>query len=372
MDSILFFAFVLIIEVLLSFTLILGSYNRYMEKKDQVDMIEANPILEKSIISFVNSGNSKLIQEEFDTILDQLNQEDCFLSRAEIYTAFGFKDMSSQLIIYDNYTADIFFPDLVAGQYPQGTNSEGALEVIYLDSGKGGPSIGSQFEVTDISEKKIVVVGISKLEDSLLLNRGSTFYAGINFDLNIMFQNRNQMDFNFLSKKEVLEGNSKHFQLYYFDHNTDEAKLNEIRNDLNQDNYSYTVSELMEESRKILNDRVKKDLPMNFTLLLILLSGILSISVLHLSKNSRNFHIFRLVGASKKDCIQAYFLSYLILFFLALAIFFLAMNLMYSFDHSGRQYVFRVKPALKKTLIVASILLSILCSLPVLWKLRKD
>lgn len=370
------FVLLFLIEILLAFMLIFASYNRYTEKKDPLDFVNSHPELHRSIVAFVRRFSIDDEQAMYDEPFRSLADTEGYIGEADIFfSEWHEQGKGAQLLLYDPFTAEICFPALKAGRYPKATTEEDTVEVLSLDDGRGGgasTTIGSEIMPKEGAYKKLRVVGTASLAEAVLLNKGTSFYSGEGLDLTIMFTYRHNVDLHFLGVQDNLKGNSNAFHLFYFAPETPEEVIAKRVEELNEQFPAYSIKALSSQTEKILDERLKNDMPMNVTLGLLLLSGIFSMSVLNLFKSVRQFQVFRLVGASRQDCERIYFLSFVLLFATALLLFFLVMKGLYFLDHSGRQYVYYIRPALKWGLIGGSIVLSVLCSLPIVWVLRKD
>lgn len=371
-----FFNVMFFMEMIFTFVMIFSVYNRYNEKRSSFDFVENCSELDRSIVMFVPESIDIKVENVIMELFNDIKNNKNYIGKAEIYGEPVTNENGDNgfLTVYDSYTANIFLPKLEEGRYPDNSENSEVLEVILVDNARNNSSlhVGQEIRLENGLSSKIRIVGRAMRENTNLLNRGTNLYSGDGLDLQIMFQNRNQVSMQFLSVKDGIGGNSRSFQLHYFDDDVSQDSINKIVEKFDEYFPTYSVNELKIQSRKILDSRIKNDLPVNIMFMIIFLSGLISVSILNMKKSEKKFKIFRMCGASLRECIFIYFLSYLIILCGAMFSFLTVMKGLYILDNTGRQYAYYIHTNIKLIIISGSIFLAVLATVPMYLKLRKS
>ncbi|WP_019133704.1 ABC transporter permease [Kallipyga massiliensis] len=376
-----FFTFVLVAEACLTFFIITTSLNRYDENRDLLKYYRDRPILQTSIVRFENTD----LQGKENDWKKSLKKLKAYQGKAEIFsTEIEENGELATLTVYDPMTAKIFMPHLSSGRYPSDSFTESGQVIALGSTAKGaqGNSLGEKIPfsmVWDDQEREkpnfldnMTIEGLAPYLETELLNDGQSFYSGEDFDLKIMFAQKDLYVKHFLGVDAHVKGNSMGFQLYYFDDTASPDLLKKLVDKGKETAPTYAISDLADKTQKIFSQRLINDLPFNLTVGLIFVSGLVSLAILNVKKLLPQFRVYRLCGASRRSCLVMYFGACALLLLFCVGLYILFMLLTYRYAKFGRSLAYVLRWNRVAFLVGLSFVLAALMTLPMALLLKKE
>lgn len=367
------FTILFLLETLLALFMIIGAYNRYRELDDRLAFVQERPALSRAVIAYSPSSDLNRGQ---DNVVPLLQNAQGFRGIAENYSDNLPPEVADAMIsIYDSFTAKLFFPPVSNGRLPVPEVKKGVLEVLMVrnrSDGKNNFKIGDVLTVHQPYAEQLRIVGEAKVNEALLLADGRRMVTGSGFDVSILFKNRFLYPTYFLACSQSIKGNSQAFHLYYFDPSITLSALKKVVEASDIQFPTYSIPQLIENSHKIIADRIQTDMPLIATVSLLLFFGFLSITFLNTRRIYGDFKVYRLCGASRRLCAMAYFFMTFFIMLFAILILFIGMQILYHLDTAGRQYRYLLDGSTLLLLVTGSFLMSVVCSLPIYYRLRGE
>ncbi len=160
--------------------------------------------------------------------------------------------------------------------------------------------------------------------------------------------------------------------MVYIEEKTSDERVAEIKNQILEYGYCNQVSDMKQETNSTINYKIKVDLPNFLSMLSISMIGIISISLLNVVKQRKNFSIYQLCGCNKKRTFTIYNLYFIILLMLSFIIYIGYMIYSYLTDTGELLYLYRVTAY---NLVVSGLICLGICLISTLvpfWIMRKS
>lgn len=348
---------ILMVEIALTLVLLSMINNRYKYNYQLVNLIDSAQILNS--LNYVGKL-PQLIETEKDIVIYKQNRreelEEYLINISEFQ---GISDIRDESLIdvpnnkyyyfttYDSTTASKFKLKMKEGAWFTDVScKDGIIPIVVVDTSEnanvykiGDLIQGSLFDYDESYEIKVrdnqkyyfQVVGIvSPQMTYIFAPHGQRNYTATYEKL----ISKLETDTQFFLCENFAESNSEvpsNFTIF-LDENASDERISKIKSGIDQIGYCDRIADMRKETISVLETKIRLDFPLFFSMLCISIIGIISISILNLKKQRKDFAIYSLCGCSAKKSLLIY-LEYLI--FIMGSSFVLYIGIMKLANHSN-------------------------------------
>lgn len=142
----------------------------------------------------------------------------------------------------------------------------------------------SDFVTLSDTVRRIRVVGTVSSLDTVILSSSNRMIDGVGFSLKEILESRSKLRNSFLMALPDEVQSVGKFAMIYLNEDVNEEKVSEICYRLRNYGSAYTVKELREGTKEIMDSKMRRDRSTNILIIFVLMTGIISLSILSTKK----------------------------------------------------------------------------------------